>query len=209
MSRLLYIQASPRAGQSLSLALAGSFLATYRGLHPADTVTVLNVFQVDLPPFDGAVLAAKYAVLNGQPHTAAQAEAWKAVERVAAEFAAHDKFVIAAAMWNFSIPYRLKHYLDLLIQPGLTFRFSPESGYSGLVTGKPAFLALARGGEYPPGTPAEAFDFQSPYLKTVLGFIGFTRIETVVVEPTLGDPALTARRLEEAKARAAEIARSF
>ncbi len=209
MSRIFYLQASPRAEQSLSLALADSFLEAYRGLHPADTVTVRNVFQADLPPFDGAVLAAKYALLQGQPHTAAQAEAWKAVERIAAEFAAHDKFVIAAAMWNFSIPYRLKHYLDLLIQPGLTFRFSPASGYHGLVTGKPAFLALARGGEYPPGTQAEAFDFQSRYLKTVLGFIGFTRIETLTVEPTLGDPGLTARRLEEARARAAEIARSF
>lgn len=209
MSRILYLQASPRAAQSLSIAVADAFLETYRRHHPADTVTVLNLFQNEIPPFDGAVLDAKYAVLNGKPHTPEQAEAWKAVTRVASEFAGHDKFVLAAAMWNFSIPYRLKHYLDLLIQPGLTFRFSPASGYSGLVTGKPAFLALARGGEYPPGSPAAPFDFQRPYLETILGFIGFTEIHTVTVEPTLGDPERTARSLGEARAKAAEIARTF
>ncbi len=209
MSKILYLQASPRAGQSLSIAVADAFLDAYRRHHPADTVTVLNLFREELPPFDGAVLAAKYAVLNGKPHTPDQAAAWKAIERIASEFAGHDKFVLAAAMWNFSIPYRLKHYLDLIVQPGLTFRFSPESGYSGLVTGKPAFLALARGGEYPPGGPAAAFDFQRPYLQTILGFIGFTEIHTVTVEPTLGDPERTARSLGEARAKAAEIARSF
>jgi FMN-dependent NADH-azoreductase len=112
-------------------------------------------------------------------------------------------------MWNFSIPYKLKHYLDVLIQPSLTFSFSPESGYTGLVTGKPAFVAFARGGEYPPGSPAEAWDFQSKYILTALGFIGFTDIRVVMAEPTLGDPALAAKRRDQAIAKAEEMAAAF
>ena len=54
------------------------------------------------------------------------------------QFVNADKFLLAIPMWNFGIPYRLKQYLDVILQPGYTFSFSPETGYSGLVTGKPA-----------------------------------------------------------------------
>ena len=53
-------------------------------------------------------------------------------------------------MWNFGIPYILKHYIDLIVQPGLTFSFSPSEGYKGLVTGKPVTVVYARGGAYGP-----------------------------------------------------------
>jgi FMN-dependent NADH-azoreductase len=77
------------------------------------------------------------------------------------------------------------------------------------VTGKPAFVAFARGGEYPPGSPAEAWDFQSKYILTALGFIGFTDIRVVMAEPTLGDPALTAKRRDQAIAKAEEMVAAF
>lgn len=50
-------------------------------------------------------------------------------------------------MWNFGIPYRLKQYIDILVQPGYTFSYSPEQGYTGLVN-KPAAVVYARGGDY-------------------------------------------------------------
>jgi len=113
-------------------------------------------------------------------------------------------------MWNFGIPYRLKQYIDLLVQPSYTFAFDPEKGYSGLVTGKPAFVAYARGGEYAEGTEAAAFDFQKKYLETVLGFIGFTEIQSVVVEPTLhGGPEVAKEKREAAIEKARERALKF
>jgi len=209
MGKLLYIQASPRGERSISVAAADAFVNAYRRAHPADEIKALNLFRTDLPPFDGFTLNAKYAILNGLQHTREEQAAWSKVAAVADEFKSYDKYVLAVPMWNFSIPYKLKHYLDVLIQPGLTFSFSPESGYKGLVTGKPIFLALARGGEYPPGSPAEGWDFQSKYLLTALGFIGFTDIRVVTAEPTLGDPALTAKRRDEAISKAAAMAAAF
>jgi FMN-dependent NADH-azoreductase len=88
-------------------------------------------------------------------------------------------------MWNFGIPYRLKQYIDIITQPGLTFSYDPEKGYTGLVTGKPVLFVLARGGEYPEGTPAVAFDHQTSYLKTIFAFMGFTDMSAILVEPTL------------------------
>jgi FMN-dependent NADH-azoreductase len=104
----------------------------------------------------------------------------------------------------------LKKYIDILVQPGLTFTYSPAEGYKGLVTGKPALLVLARGGAYGPGTGAESLDLQKPYLETILRFIGFTEIDTILVEPTLmGGREAAAEKLAAAIAAAREKARTF
>ena len=62
--------------------------------------------------------------------------------KIAEHFKSADKYVFSLPMWNFGIPYKLKHFIDVLVQPGLTFSFSPETGYKGLVTGKPAVVDL-------------------------------------------------------------------
>jgi FMN-dependent NADH-azoreductase len=186
MRKLLYIKASPRGDQSFSLAAADAFAAAYRQAHPTDEILTIDLFGRHLPPFDGAVLQAKYAIMAGGRPTDAQKGAWKAVEDMIAEFKAADKYLLALPMWNFGIPYRLKHYIDVITQPGYTFSFSPDSGYQGLVTGKPIQVVYARGGAYPAGSPAEAYDLQSRYVELWLGFIGFTDVRRLVVEPTLG-----------------------
>jgi len=185
MSKILHIQASPRKDRSASIAVAEHFLDLYRKQHPDDTVETLNLWESKLPEFDGATIDAKYAVLHGETHTPAQQEAWQAVESVANRFKAADKYLFSLPMWNFGIPYKLKHFLDVIVQPGLTFSFSPETGYAGLVTGRPAVVIYARGGAYGPGTGAEGYDAQSSYIRQILGFIGFTDIKEIFVEPTL------------------------
>jgi FMN-dependent NADH-azoreductase len=210
MSKLLYIQASPRGERSRSVAVADAFVEAYRGAHPDDEIATLNVCTADLPPFDGLALQAKYTILHGKDHTPEELDAWKAVEAAIQQFKSADKYVFAVPMWNFGIPYRLKHYIDILVQPTYTFSFSPEEGYSGLVTGKPVFLAYARGGDYPEGTEAQAMDFQRKYLETILGFIGLTDIRSVIVQPTLmGGPDVAAQRQDEAIAKARQIATTF
>ena len=72
-------------------------------------------------------------------------------------------------MWNFGVPYKLKHYIDVITQPGLSFSFSPETGYTGLVTGKPAAVIYARGGEYSSSEAAARMDFQKPSSRNVAG----------------------------------------
>jgi len=200
MARLLSIQASPRAGRSHSLAVADAFVEAYRAAHPGDVVQTLDVFHIELPAFDGLALQAKYAILHGQKHTPEELAAWRAVEAVIAEFKAADKYVFAVPMWNFGIPYRLKQYIDVLVQPGYTFSFDPEKGYTGLVTGKRVFLVYARGGAYPKGSPFEAYDLQSKYLELILGFMGLTDIQSVAVEPTLmgGSDVAAAKQSEVA-----------
>ena len=205
MSRLLYIQVSPRGDRSYSISVADAFIDAYRTAHPDDSVSTINLFTTDLPPFDGFALNAKYAILNGQDHSADEAAAWRAVENVIETFTSADKMVFAVPMWNFGIPYRLKHFIDVIVQPGYTFSFSPEEGYQGLVTGKPAFVVYSRGGAYPPGSDTEPFDLQTKYFELFLGFIGVTDVRRVVVEGTLSGPEAA----ETAKTAAIEEARTF
>jgi FMN-dependent NADH-azoreductase len=205
MPKLLHIQSSPRGERSASIAAAQSFLTAYRQAHPEDTVETLDLWHADIPPFDGSTLEAKYAVMGGHNPSGAQAEAWAAVTRLAEHFKSADKYLFSLPMWNFGIPYKLKHYIDVLVQPGLTFSFSPEKGYTGLVTGKPAVAIYARGGAYAPGTGAEGYDLQSKYLRQILGFIGMTDVKDIFVEPTLQK----AEALEAGKKQAAELGATF
>jgi FMN-dependent NADH-azoreductase len=210
MAKVLYIKASPRTGRSHSLAVAQAFLEAYRELHLGDEVLTLDLFAVDLSPFDGLLINAKYNIMHGRPHTPEEAAAWRVVEDYIGQFKSADKYVLATPMWNFSIPYRLKQYIDIIVQPTYTFSYTPEEGYNGLVTGKPIFIAGARGGNYPAGTSAADFDLQIPYLKVILGFIGFTDIRTVLIEPTVeAGPEVAQARRREAVAKAREMAREF
>lgn len=210
MSKVLYIQASPRPKRSHCIAVADAFVESYKLNHPSDEIETLNLFDASIPDFDGLVVQAKYAILHGKSHSTEEAAVWKKVEEVIEQFTSADKYVLAVPMWNFSIPYRLKQYVDLLVQPGYTFEYSDQKGYEGLVVGKPMLVVYARGGEYPPGSAAGAFDLQKKYVELILGFVGFKDIRSVVVEPTLqGGPEVAAARRQAAIDQAKEIAVHF
>jgi FMN-dependent NADH-azoreductase len=185
MSRLLYIEASPRKDRSSSIKVARAFIEAYNGSHEGDTVETLDLWSTDLPEFSGDVINSKYAIIHGDKHTPEQKKAWGSVEKVINNFKKGDKFLFSLPMWNFGIPYKLKHYIDLLVQPSYTFSVSPTGVYEGLVTDKPAALIYARGGTYSAGTGAEGYDLQKAYMELVLGFIGFSEIHSIVVGPTL------------------------
>jgi FMN-dependent NADH-azoreductase len=209
MAKLIHIQASPRGGRSASQAVAARFIDSYCAAHPSDLVDTLDLWQADLPEISGATLGAAYAVKHGEPHSPEQFRVWQAIVRVADHFKSADKYLLSLPMWNFSIPYKLKHYIDVLVHRGLTFSFTPEEGYKGLVTGKPLFAIYARGGAYGPGSGAESWDQQSEYIKQIFGFIGFTDIREIFVEPTETSPTSKVDAVAAANRKAAEMAVHF
>jgi FMN-dependent NADH-azoreductase len=210
MSKLLYIQASPRAQRSHSIAVADAFIEAYKRKHLDDKIVTLNVFDASIPNFDGPAVQAKYAILYGQPYSKEQQQSWNKVEKVIEQFTSTDKYVIAVPMWNFGIPYRLKQYIDLLVQPGYTFSYSEDKGYAGLVVGKPLLAVYARGGEYAAGSETEAFDLQKRHVELIFGFMGFKDIRSVVVEPTLqGGPDVADIKRREAIDKIREMAIDF
>ena len=209
MPKLLYIEASPRKSRSKSIEVAQVFLSELQKRQPSLQTDKLDLWATELPPFNGHTLESKYAVLQGQAFTPEQAAAWRAVEAVADRFKAADWYLFSLPMWNFGLPYVLKHYIDVLVQPGLTFTFSPDEGYKGLVTGKKAAMVFARGGAYGSGTGAEGYDLQSKALSGILGFIGITDQTSIFVEPTIGAPADVDAMVAKAKETATAAAKAW
>jgi FMN-dependent NADH-azoreductase len=210
MAKLLYIKASPMGELSYSLAVADAFIEVYRKQNAQDEIEILDLFKAALPAFDFEAASAKYKIMHGKEHSPKDSRVWQAIVSLIDEFKSADKYVLAVPMWNFSIPYRLKQYIDILVQPGHTFTVTKEGNYEGLVKGKPVFIAYASGGQYQAGTASEAFDLQKKYLELILGFMGLTDIRSVTVEPTLaGGPETAKQKRAEAIEKARQSARKF
>lgn len=207
MAKLLYIESSPRKQRSKSIEVSEAFLEAYQQANPGDEILKIDLWEKELPSFDGYTIDAKYQVLHGQDHDADQAKAWQQVVDVCDEFKSADKYLLSVPMWNFGVPYKLKHYIDVIAQPGQTFSFDPDSGYSGLVTGKPAAVIYARGGAY--GGDNSGMDHQQPYVEQMLGFFGFTDIHSIVIEPTLASPDDVAKTVASAIDKAESVAGSL
>jgi FMN-dependent NADH-azoreductase len=210
MANLLHILASPRV-ESYSTRVAKAFLDSYRQSRPGNRVEALDLHKAGIPPFYAPQAKAKYAVMTGQtPRDEAEA-AWLPVVETIDHFKKFDAYLLSCPMWNFGVPYRLKQYIDVIVQPSLTVSFSADKGYTGLVTGKPLMLILARGGVYREGNPCETSDFQETYLRGIFGFIGFTDIRAVHIQGTMQNSpeqveADTRKAIAEAAAAAKELA---
>ncbi len=206
MTHVLHVSASPGGEASRSLALAGAFLDAWRQAHPAHTHEAVDVWNLDLPEFDASMIAAKFAVLRAQNATAAQQAQWERAVRVSQQFNRADVYVFSVPMWNYGLPYRLKHYIDIVTLPGQNWRWSRAEGYQPLLSGKRAFLMVSSAGDFSDGAITQYEDFQRPYLRQWLRFLGIEAAGEVALAPTLTDPERLARVREDAIAQAKALA---
>jgi FMN-dependent NADH-azoreductase len=182
--RILHINASSRGADSQSLAVAEKLIAKLQRQNGGE-VDRLDLFTAGLPAFDAEAVAAKMALFSGAQATAAQQAVWARVETVFQRFVAADVYVLNTPLWNNGIPYVLKQYIDLVTQPGWTFRFHPSTGYQGLMTGKRAFVVHASGVYREGIAPQFGADFATPYLADWFRFIGVTDMKHMHVAPTV------------------------
>ena len=210
MSTLLYVECSPRKERSASIDVANAFLDVYRARHPADTIDTLDVWATALPEFNGAALEAKYAGIEGLDLNAEQAAAWATIRTLADRFRRADKYLFSVPMWNYSIPYKLKHLIDCVSQKDLLFTFD-ANGLNGLLTGRKAAVIYARGIEYTAaaGLPPDVWDLQRQYLELWLRSVGVTDLSSVLIEKTLYGPEADAAARISAKAHAEALAARF
>jgi len=208
VTRLLHVSSSPRGAASESLALAAAFLDSYRETHPDSDVETYDLWDGSLPEFGPAAAAAKMTVFAGQEPTGEQAAAWQAAKDTFHRLAAADHYLFSVPMWNATVPYILKQFIDVVSQPGMVFSFDPEHGYTGLLTGKKAAV-LYTGAVWGPGRgPEFGSDFQEPYFDAWLRWAGVTDITTVRFQPNLATADAASGR-EVATAQARDAGKSF
>jgi len=197
--RLLHVEGSPRRDRSVSTGLAREVVE--RAQAAGAEVDRLAVWEEALPEFDGPALTAKYVRLAGGDHDPARACAWAEIGGLVERVDAADALLISTPMWNFGIPYRLKHWIDLITQPGLSFTFDPTTGYAPLLRPRPVAVILASAGDYSTGPSWGRPDLASFYLEAALGFIGLASPHIVRVGPTAGDAAAREAAIADARRR--------
>jgi FMN-dependent NADH-azoreductase len=208
LPKLFHLRASPRR-DSASSAGADSFIARFEATHPGWDVDTLDLWRENLPDFDGAALEAKYTRMAGRGFSDPQRDAFAVIERMVVRLAVADRVLISTPMWNFGIPYKLKQYIDLIVQPGLTFSFDPDRGYRGLLKSRPTLVILASGGDFVTGMNRGRTDMATPYLRDVLRFIGLTDQRFILIGPTVGAAAPAQAGREAAHRKLNEIAPWF
>ena len=182
MKKLLHIIASPRGGDSRTLKIADTFLKSFKENNPDCEIDELDLYKEDLPSMSVRRIDGKYTLLGGNDLTGELKEAWSKIEEVIERFLSADAYLISTPMWNFSIPYLLKQYIDIIVQPKYMFHYT-ANGPEGLVKNKNMAVITTRGGDYSPGGPAEKLDFQEPYLRVIFGLIGLTDLKFINAQP--------------------------
>ncbi len=179
MPILLHIDSSPRAA-SVSSRLAAAFVRRWQKRNPAGTVIHHNTTIEKIPYIDEAYINASLTPTAARTPVQEQTLAYS--DKLVDELLAADVIVLGVPMWNLGIPASLKAWIDMIVRAGRTFAFT-ETGIGPLIpSGKKVYVISARGGAYPDRTPAKAFDQQEPYLRSILGFLGFADIEFIYAE---------------------------
>lgn len=198
MSKVLYIKANiKKEGESRTFKVADSFIEEYKKNNPEDEIVVLDLYKENidfLRPEDlGGIFGPKDETSKNHP-----------ILKYAYQFAEADKYIIAAPMWNLSIPAILKAYIDYISVTGITFKYT-EKGPVGLLNNKKAVHIVSRGGEYN-NTPYEMGD---RYLRTILGFFGIQEVETIAIENVDVMGVDLEEKMEDGIKRAQLIAQKF
>ena len=199
MSNVLIIESSARQQGSFSRQLTRQFISQWQAARPADQVTVRDLALNPVPHLDANLLG---GWMKPEAQRSADEQAsLKRSDELTDEVLGADVLVLAAPMYNFSIPSTLKAWLDHVLRAGVTFKYT-ETGPQGLLTGKKAYVLTARGGLYAGSTS----DHQEPYLRQVLAFIGIHDVTFIHAEGLNLGGDFQEKGLNQAKARLTAIA---
>lgn len=181
--QLLQLDSSALGAASVSRELSSAIVARLGAVHPDLQVAYRDLAADPALHLTGAHMAARLG--EASDDATLDADLAKGNDYID-ELLAADILVLGVPMYNFSIPTPLKAWIDRIAVAGRTFRYT-AAGPEGLLVGKKAFLASARGGVYSSG-PAASFEHQESYVLGVLRFLGLTDVTVVRAEGVAAGP---------------------
>ncbi|USD66458.1 FMN-dependent NADH-azoreductase [Vibrio sp. SCSIO 43136] len=193
MSRILVLKSSILGEYSQSNKLIDNLVKNYQ----STDVTVRDLAANQLPVLDMSIATALRGGDNLSPE---QQEVLALSDTLVEEVKQADTLIIAAPMYNFTVPTQLKNWIDLIARAGVTFSYT-EQGPKGLLEGKKAIVVTTRGGIHKDA----ATDIIKPYLQTVLGFVGITEQEYVYAEALAMGDEMAAKGLAQAEDQIAQL----
>jgi FMN-dependent NADH-azoreductase len=195
MSNVLLVTSSLFGENSKSRAVASDFVQTWQAAHPGTRVATRDTSAIAHLSADTLTALTIPADQRNQLQSASASKA----DTLIAEVEAADIIVIAAPMYNFTIPSTLKAWIDHIARAGRTFRYT-ANGPQGLLKGKKVFVAASRGGFYADGS--SKMDFHEPYLRAMLGFLGLDEVTFIHAEGQSVSPEAAVEGMRKARAAA-------
>ncbi len=191
----LFITAHPMSEEnSTSRRLSRKFIEEYKKANPNDTIKEIDLYSSDVNFLQADEIGKMFGGEDNKALTYAK------------EFAAADKYVIASPMWNLNIPAILKAYIDYVTYVGVTFKYT-ENGPVGLLENKKGLYIQSTGGFY---SQAPEYNMGKSYVEGILGFLGVTDMQTVMLEGKDSvAPEVAAEAFNKVEAELVELATKF
>ena len=208
MKKLLHIIATPRGEESRTLKISASFLQSFQETHPDWIIEPFDLTKTSIPSLTVKRVDGKYVLLQGKDLHGTLKESWDEIVKYIQHFLSADGYLISTPMWNFNIPYFLKQYLDIIVQPKYLFQYTKTGAVEGFVKNRKMVIITSRGGEYT-SVDTKKFDLQEPYLRTIFEFVGISDIQFINAQPMDMGEELQKQRIEQAKILAKQIATQF
>lgn len=204
MTKILTVRSSANGDRSVSNRLIDAFLTELKQSGASLSLVERDLDAHPIPHVTSDTLA---GIGRPAPETDAAKPTRALSDALIAELQDADLILIGAPMYNFGIPSTLKSWFDHVLRAGATFQYT-AAGPEGLLKGKRAIIFGARAGFYSEGA-GTASDFQVPYLKHLLGFMGVTDVELVLVEKLAFGEEVANASIAEGHAHAKKRAANF
>lgn len=184
MAKLLYVTCNPEPVEySASLQVGKEFIEVYKQTNSNDEIIEIDMYNVDLPEFNNIVLRSTekmYGEGGFEKLNNDEQEIMKKRFDFLNLFMSCDKYVIAAPMWNWSYPAKMKEFIDAIVVSNQTFKI--ENGeLVGLLENKKGVYIQATGGIY---SEKPQINFGKIHLTATMKFLGVKDFSTIDVEGT-------------------------
>ena len=179
MPTLLHITVSPRGNHSISRQLGAAGVREWQERNPGGRVIERDLAKTSLSYVDSEWIAGAYS--PPETHTEGHKRALAISDELISELQQADEIILDTPMYNFAIPAVLKAWIDHLVRAGKTFRYTSAGRPEGLLASKniKAVVIVASGGKYTGDLGLAALDYETPYLRFILGFMGITDVQFI------------------------------
>ncbi|MDR9854371.1 NAD(P)H-dependent oxidoreductase [Paenibacillus sp. VCA1] len=191
MSKLLIINAHPDIDSktSVSLDVFKCFLKTYKENHSKDEVIEqINLYEDEVPLIDKNVLSAWEKQAEGKELTSQEKKATDRMSEILKQFKSANKYVIVFPLHNFNIPSKLKDYMDNIMIPRETFKYTETASANGrrsvglLNDGRSVVVIQASGSIYTNNDYYTEVEYSLKFLKSMFHLMGIEDFETIRVQ---------------------------
>ena len=174
-----------------SIKLQKLFMEKFQERFPADQLTLLNLYDIEVPRIEkGQLMDVWQKQIAGEPLSATEQAVADQSAHLLTQFKEHHRIVIVAPLHNFNVTSRMKDYMDNIMIARETFKYT-EDGSVGLMTDNYRVLLLqASGSIYTNHDRYTHLEFSHFYLQKmfeeIMGFDQFSIVRaqgTSVITP--------------------------